>query len=175
MGIQQINASYVADEDRVLLRLSTSADEEYRLWLTRALLLKFLDVSTEAAVTSLAQKHPVAQAQKIAEFQEEVMADKETFAQPFKPAPQTPLGEDPKLVKAITATVEGQTCHMAFKLSSQQTLTLHVGSDLLLKTKLLLNKIAAKAQWLPSTLTERKSGIDTPGLQSDQADHKVFH
>jgi hypothetical protein len=175
MGIQQINASYVADEDRVLLRLSTSADEEYRLWLTRAWLLKFLDVSTEAAVISLAQNHPVAQAQKIAEFQEEAMANKETFAQAFKPAPQTPLGKEPKLVKTITATVEGPTCHMSFRLSNQQTLTLHVDSDLLLKTKLLLKKIAAKAHWLPSSPYGSESDIDSTALQSDLVDRKVFH
>jgi len=35
MSIRQLNASYVPEEDRVLLRFTTDTQEEYRLWLTR--------------------------------------------------------------------------------------------------------------------------------------------
>lgn len=34
-ALQQINISYVMEEDRLLLRASTSTRQEYRLWLTR--------------------------------------------------------------------------------------------------------------------------------------------
>ncbi len=35
MGIKQLNGGYVAAEDRILLRVSTDAREEFRFWLTR--------------------------------------------------------------------------------------------------------------------------------------------
>ena len=37
MSLRQLNASDVPDEDRVLMRLTTTRGEEYRLWLTRAI------------------------------------------------------------------------------------------------------------------------------------------
>ena len=37
MNVRQLHTSYVLKEDRVLLRLLTSAQQEYRLWLTRAM------------------------------------------------------------------------------------------------------------------------------------------
>lgn len=44
-SLQQLNMIYVPEQDRLLLRISTSADAEYRVWLTRrycSLLLKVL-------------------------------------------------------------------------------------------------------------------------------------
>lgn len=44
-SLQQLNMSYVPEQDRLLLRISTSGDAEYRVWLTRrycSLLLKVL-------------------------------------------------------------------------------------------------------------------------------------
>ena len=35
MGIKQLNGGYVPAEDRILLRVSTDANEEFRFWLTR--------------------------------------------------------------------------------------------------------------------------------------------
>jgi len=42
MDIYQLQAIYVAQQDRILLRLNTHAHQEYRLWLTRRMLTSFL-------------------------------------------------------------------------------------------------------------------------------------
>ncbi len=175
MGIQQINASYVAEEDRLLLRVTTSQAQEYRLWLTRAVAAKFLDVSDKAVVSALAKQHPEEQAKAIAEFQEEVLAEKETFTQPFKPVEDLPLGESPLLVVGIKATVEGAVCHLGLQLANRHTLTLHLGNDLLLRTKLLLKKIVAKAQWFnPSGLISTQE-VEPMPLKAAPNGDKIFH
>lgn len=49
-ALQQINVSYVPVEDRLLLKVRSSDDSEYRLWLTRrytGLLLRVLQEQTE--------------------------------------------------------------------------------------------------------------------------------
>jgi len=42
--LHQINVAYIAKEDRLLLRVSTRAGDEYRVWLTRRLTRLLLDV-----------------------------------------------------------------------------------------------------------------------------------
>lgn len=174
MGIQQINASYVADEDRVLLRVTTSQEQEYRLWLTRAVVAKFLEVSDKAVVSSLAKQHPLEQAQAIAEFKEDVLSEKENFAHIFKPVDDLPLGPEPKLVIGLNAMVERETCHMGLQLANQQTLTLHLGSDLLLKTKLLLKKISDQAHWF-SLYSATHAIQDSVDMTSLVPKEKIVH
>ena len=176
MGIKQINASYVADQDRLLLRVSTAEDQEYRLWLTRAVVLKFLAISDLAVVTALAQQHPVEQAKMIAEFQQEAIAEQETFEQPFESVPELPLGSEPQLVISIAASLADQTCHLALQLGSHQTLTLHLGRDLLQKTKLLIQKISAQAQWLIGPvlpLGEQHASAESGAAKTDTS--KIVH
>ena len=43
-ALHQINVSYVAREDRLLLRVTSQAGDEYRLWLTRRFAALLLDV-----------------------------------------------------------------------------------------------------------------------------------
>ena len=53
MSIKQLNATYVADEDRVQFRFTTLADEEFRLWLTRAVTAQILWGSEQLVVKAL--------------------------------------------------------------------------------------------------------------------------
>ena len=41
MQIHQLSVSYQAEQDRLLLRVSSTGGEEMRLWLTRRLMLGF--------------------------------------------------------------------------------------------------------------------------------------
>lgn len=61
-SLQQLNMIYVPEQDRLLLRISTSGDAEYRVWLTRrycALLLKVLVEQIErlGGYQELASRH----------------------------------------------------------------------------------------------------------------------
>ena len=39
MKIHQLSVNYLAEQDRILMRVNTAASEEMRLWLTRRLML----------------------------------------------------------------------------------------------------------------------------------------
>ena len=55
MSIRQVNCTYVPEEDRVMFRFSTGAEElqEYRLWLTRAVLSQLLRHTQVLAVEAV--------------------------------------------------------------------------------------------------------------------------
>ena len=61
MTIDQINASYFLQEDRLLLRINTANREEFQFWLTRRVAL-FIAASLNHFVgqTDIAPKAPVA-------------------------------------------------------------------------------------------------------------------
>ena len=57
MIFQQVNASYIDDEDRLLLRISTTDFDEFRLWMTRRLCLNLLIETESLSINNLSQKH----------------------------------------------------------------------------------------------------------------------
>lgn len=42
-SIHQINTNYIADQDRILLRIATLENEEFALWLTRRIAMQLVD------------------------------------------------------------------------------------------------------------------------------------
>ena len=58
MGIKQLNGTYIPAEDRIVLRVSTDAGEEFRFWLTRPVTAQLLGSIRTLAARSAAQKFP---------------------------------------------------------------------------------------------------------------------
>ena len=88
-ALQQVNMIYVAEQDRLLLRISTTGDDEYRIWLTRrysALLLQvFLEqMEREGGYQELASRQDT-----LARLRGGALD------QPYQPGPRTnyPLSE----------------------------------------------------------------------------------
>ena len=93
MNIHQLNVSYVNEQDRLLLRISTRGGDELRLWFTRRLTLKLLPALNTTSATQMtrytAQTSPAAsleaQRQRLLEsFQKEAAAYNGDFATPYK-------------------------------------------------------------------------------------------
>ena len=153
MSIRQVNCTYVPDEDRVMFRFSTGKEElqEYRLWLTRAVLSQLLRHTQVLAVEAVKGNMNVQQAQEVAEFKQEALAQNVTFTQ-FESAPKLPLGAEPTLVKAVTAKTETvndsqKVAALVFQLARGQNLTLRMNDDLLGKLQLLFKKMNDTAGW----------------------------
>ena len=142
MRITQFNASYVADEDRVLFRFNTSTSQEYRLWLTRVMVRELLALGEQAAVAVVAREH----AQAIAEFKQQTQAQATQFTS-FVPATQFPLGADPVLVKRVRFTMDKQTMALQFELQRGQVLTMQLTEEMVVKLRVLLEAIGRKAAW----------------------------
>jgi hypothetical protein len=100
MSIRQLNASYAPEEDRVMLRFTTDIQEEYRFWLTRAVVAALLQQAQTLAVKALEQHHSVQQAKAVAKFKQQTLAQTATFTQ-FEGATRFPFGAEPVLVKLV--------------------------------------------------------------------------
>jgi hypothetical protein len=153
MSIRQVNCTYVPEEDRVMFRFSTGTEElqEYRLWLTRAVLSQLLRHTQVLAVEAVKGNMSVQQAQEVADFKQEALAQNVKYTQ-FESAPKLPLGAEPMLVKSVTAKTEmvndsQKVAALVFQLTRGQNLTLRMNDDLLGKLQLLFKKMNDTAGW----------------------------
>lgn len=125
MQIHQLSASYVPEQDRILLRISTRNGEEMRAWLTRRLMSGLWPVFTrmltdhllklEAAGTAL---DPVdgSLKQMLADFRKEEFLRDADFDTPFQASGgKLPLGEEPLMITSVDATpVQGGPLRLSF-------------------------------------------------------------
>jgi len=114
MKIHQLSVTYLAEQDRILVRINTAAAEEMRLWLTRRLLLglwpllsKLLTkhlLKLEAAGTSLDTADEGLK-KMLAEFRKEEFLRDADFDTPYQENQAAlPLGEEPLLVTDVDAS-----------------------------------------------------------------------
>ena len=114
MKIHQLSVSYLAEQDRILVRINTSASEEMRVWLTRRLLLglwpllsKLLTkhlLKLEAAGTSLETADDGLK-KMLADFRKEEFLRQADFDTPYQESQATlPLGDEPLLVTDVDAS-----------------------------------------------------------------------
>jgi hypothetical protein len=114
MKIHQLSVTYIAEQDRILMRVNTATAEEMRLWLTRRLMLglwpllsKLLTkhlLKLEAAGTSLETADEDLK-KMLAEFRKDEFLKQADFETPYQEnQPQLPLGEEPLLVTDVDAS-----------------------------------------------------------------------
>ncbi|HYF41574.1 MAG TPA: hypothetical protein VEA35_03915 [Ramlibacter sp.] len=113
MNIHQLSATYLAEQDRILLRVNTTASEEMRLWLTRRLMLGLWPLLSrlltehllklEAAGTSLDTADEELR-KMLADFRKEEFLQHADFDTPYQDKPSLPLGEEPLLVTGVDAS-----------------------------------------------------------------------
>ena len=113
MKIHQLSVTYLAEQDRILVRVNTEAAEEMRLWLTRRLMLglwpllsKLLTkhlLKLEAAGTSL-ETADEGLKKMLADFRKEEFLKDADFDTPYKDnQAQLPLGDEPLLITDVDA------------------------------------------------------------------------
>lgn len=71
MSIQQFNGEWIPREDRLLLRINTSNNEEFRFWLTRLMLKNLLQGTHQVSVKTLEKTHTPEVAQVVQAFQQQ--------------------------------------------------------------------------------------------------------
>jgi hypothetical protein len=113
MKIHQLSVTYLAEQDRILVRVNTAAAEEMRLWLTRRLMLglwpllsKLLTkhlLKLEAAGSSLDTADEDLK-RMLTEFRKEEFLKQADFETPYQEnQPQLPLGDEPLLITDVDA------------------------------------------------------------------------
>jgi hypothetical protein len=112
MKIHQLSVTYLAEQDRILVRVNTAAAEEMRLWLTRRLMLglwpllsKLLTkhlLKLESAGTSLDTADEDLK-KMLAEFRKEEFLKQADFETPYQEHQPT-AGEEPLLITDVDAS-----------------------------------------------------------------------
>ena len=114
MNIHQLSVTYLPEQDRILARVSTTAGEEMRLWLTRRLMLGLWPLLSKAMTERLLRLEAASSSldaaddqlkQMLADFRKQEFLQHADFATPYRAAePNLPLGEEPLLVTDVDAT-----------------------------------------------------------------------
>ncbi len=139
-----MNISYAAKEDRLLLRVSTSDGEEFRIWFTRrytGLLLGVLNKEMDAQGGAPA----VGGSQETTKMIKNGALEKKYEE---KPASEYPLGEEGVLAFRInTRTLEGGVFALELLPEEGRGLTLNMNKSLLYMFHNILTQGITQAKW----------------------------
>jgi hypothetical protein len=110
MMIHQLQAIYLMEQDRILVRLNTQAGEEIRLWLTRRMVMKLFPYmvkasSEQASTLQPTVSHDGADSKALAQFNKQESLQKSDFSTPFNAqASALPMGVEPLLATTVHIT-----------------------------------------------------------------------
>lgn len=158
MQIHQLQASYQADQDRILLRLNTHSGEEMRVWLTRRMLKGMLG-HVQKLADQIPTLHPAAAVADTSDDDNEAATTAtfdNDFETPFEYGPETalPLGETPLLTTALHVTPDAENSlkvrfDEVFDGSTEATRSMEVtlGPELLVGLVQVLDAVLRVADW----------------------------
>lgn len=123
IGLGQFDASYKQQEDRILIRITNTEADEFRLWLTRRLSASLLaDFKVNISVYRLQPDSAEEESESAprvsemgaatlmrADMQQEADAAKQDFKQKFIPGKRFPLGEQGVVVDKIDFQANGES------------------------------------------------------------------
>jgi hypothetical protein len=156
MTIKQLNATYLAPDDRLLFRFNTVEDKEFRFWFTRRVTLFILAATQHLIVKSLEQNHSSEAAKALAEFGKEAVqvnqgSQGEAQTDSYVPANQYPLGADPALVIDVKCALEKQgpddLLSLDLILPGNANINLKLAGPILQAMCILLNQLREHAAW----------------------------
>ena len=150
--IKQFNASYISQEDRLMLRISTLENEEIRLWLTRLLCIKFMAYSENKSLVMLNSIHSAKDAKTIDHFKQEALLLEPKPISTFNLNLKLPLGPRPILIHDIRfedRSVNDKTFYIiTFALQTNHELKYTITHQDLDSMRMLLNSVSEKANWI---------------------------
>lgn len=160
MSIKQINASYLLQEDRIVLRVNTQTKEEFSFLLTRRVTLFILAASEHLVEKQLEQSHDPVSAKAVADFEKKELVDIAAHGPEFEPGETFPLGGSPTLVLEVTCSLANPDHNNSdaifaidLVLEGAQTIALKLPKALLLALRLLLENLCDQASWGRATIS----------------------
>ena len=156
--LRQLNVSYIDAEDRLLLKVSTSEDEEYRVWCTRRftrLLIDRLEETFQKEIPSAAAV-PEPARREVARMQHKQTVTEESFAQPYQAEPTAyPLGEDGLLVTTLKYSQQpDKTVQLFLGNNKGVGITLNLNEHLKHQLYELFTRATGKADWYTDAPSE---------------------
>lgn len=166
MGIRQLNGGYVPAEDRILLRVSTDAGEEFRFWLTRPVTAHLLAANRTIAARAVAKKFSPQIAQTVTEFEQQAVQQQTKLDDQFQPGTNFPLGEAPALVVKLSLTPVENGVSVDLGMPNGVNVNLRFEHQLAQQVSVLLDRLQTDAKWLaapaptPAATPPAESGDD---------------
>jgi hypothetical protein len=148
--IHQLNASYVAAEDRILLRLNTTRKEEFRIWLTRRIVRELARMlgGAERRLLGLEGSYAGAGARAIQEFRREASTANVDFGARFEDGSHGfPLGEAPLLATGCEVQLQEGSASIGLAMANKHTLNFVLDLRGIHGTLAMLQKAAAHSDW----------------------------
>ncbi len=141
MQIRQLQIAHDALQDRLILRVATQADEEFRVWLTRRFLRELwphLAKLLGQESNSMPLPGDIEAMPAPANFEQAFRDDKATY----------PLGSTPLLTSEIKCdTLADGSFHLTFREGRERSFDLGLTHDLLQAFCAMLRAGAEQAQW----------------------------
>jgi len=113
MKIHQLSVSYLAEQDRILVRINTAASREVRLWLTRRLMLGLWPLLSKLLTEHLLKLEAAGRTldsadtglrKMLADFRKEEFLRDADFETPYQENQQSARPEEPLLVTDVDAS-----------------------------------------------------------------------
>jgi hypothetical protein len=176
MNIHQMSVLHDERQDRLLLRLNTQDQKEFRFWLTRRLTMRLIPVVKQSAARLEAAQPGVAATDSrsqslLSEFKREAFLEKADFQTPFDTqARQWPLGPEPMLITDVHLSIQpGDVLEMTFEDKSDppqvRSCRLNLRIDLLHGMVHLIEQAFDKAQWGSGVSPDRPVDLESAASQ----------
>jgi hypothetical protein len=194
--IKQLNATYLANEDRILLRFNTPEEAEYRLWITRRVALFILAATTHLLTKQLEQSHAPDTAKAINAFEKEALVEASKIANAapneYQSGIQFPLGSEPILVMDVSCSLlqnnvskdsnsnamtggNDEVISIDFVLPGGANLNLKLASTMVRAITLLLDQLRQQAGWGESTFTMQNDSKTAADLSEKKSHSSALH
>lgn len=158
MNIHQLSVQHDERQDRLLLRLNTQDQREFRFWLTRRMTLRLMPAIEQSAVRLEAAQPGVAATDvpsqhMLTEFKRDAFLKKADFATPFENrATEWPLGAEPLLITDAHLTIQPSgALEISFEDKSDpvqaRACQLHLQVSLVHGLVHLIQQACEKAEW----------------------------
>ena len=151
--LSQIQISFSDIEDRFLLRISTSNNEEFRFWLTRRFTSRLFPLMLETiqAIPDVASHNNTETRDAVMDFQREQAAEQADFSSPFSSDKQKtvyPLGEQAILVIRGTLSPESSNSfNLSLKGAQDVGIDFSFSTEILYLLHKLLEDSLQKTDW----------------------------
>lgn len=196
MSIKQINAAYLVNEDRILLRFNTPEEAEYRLWITRRIGLFMLVATTHLLTKQLEQSHAPDTAKAIDAFEKEALVEASKIANTtpneYQSGIQFPLGAEPILVMDVSCSLlqnnasnnsnsdaitssNQDIISIDFALPGGANLNLKLASNMVRAITLLLDQLRQQAGWGEAVFAIQNDGKTTADLNEKNSHSSALH
>jgi hypothetical protein len=163
MQIHQLSVNYLAEQDRLLVRVKSSSAEEVRMWLTRRLMLGLWPLLTKLLTAHLLKLEAAGRSldaaddslkKMLADFRKEEFLRQADFETPFDDKDtELPLGSEPLLITDVDAApLDDGRLRLSFnerlpQVEEPRSFEVDLAPALMQGLMHLLEQALARAQW----------------------------